>query len=237
MESFVRDYSNWSCFGWMEYHERGGSKVYIVLALLLDLLLIEQGGLLIHMIRDNYGRTNKEIQCYIINHVPLCLLGLLPVARNGRFEVRIAILNARTTISCIYFSSVPSPHIQKVPLLIEMCRIRSRFESEVPSLLMMTMSYLLSWDDILTLLDIDWTFWAPCWDPADSYFKILGCKSFTPHDLSGTLYAFNITSYGIIRLQWWPLTSSVSNQGMLLWIICTQANAIYANIILPKLSR
>ena len=133
------------------------------------------------------------------------------------------------------FSSLPTPHTQPVPLLIEVCRIRSRFESEVPSLLMMTRSYLLSWDDILTLLDIDWTFWAPCWDPADSYFKILGCKSFSPHDLSGTLYASNITLYEIIRLQWWPLTSSVSNQGMLLWIICTQANAIYANIILPKI--
>ena len=134
------------------------------------------------------------------------------------------------------FSLVPTPHIEPVPLLIEVCRIRSGFESEAPSLLMMTMSLLLSWDDILTLLDIHWTFWAPCWDPADSYFKILGCKSFTPHDLSGTLYASNITTlYEIIRLQWWPLTSSVSNQGMLLWIICTQANAIYANIILPKI--
>ena len=79
----------------MEYHERGGARVYIVLALLLDLLLIEQGGLLLHMIRDYYGRTNKEIQCYIIDHVPLCLLGLLPVARNGTFEVRIAIFNAK----------------------------------------------------------------------------------------------------------------------------------------------
>ena len=90
---------------------------------------------------------------------------------------------------------MPTPHIQPVPLLIEVCRIRSRFESEVPSLLMMTMSYLLSWDDILTLLDIDWTFWAPCWDPADSYVEVLDCKSFSPHDLSGTLYASNITFY------------------------------------------
>ena len=128
------------------------------------------------------------------------------------------------------FSAVPTPHI-----IIEVCRIRSRFESEAPSLLMMTRSYLLSWDDILTLLDIHWTFWAPCWDPADSYVEVLDCKSFSPHYLSGTLYASNITLYEIIRLQWWPLTSSASNQGMLLWIICTQANAIYANIILPKI--
>ena len=63
--------------------------------MLLDLLLLEQGSLLLQMIRDNYGQTNKEIQCYIINHVPLCLLGLLPAARNGTFEVRIAILNAK----------------------------------------------------------------------------------------------------------------------------------------------
>ena len=69
----------------------------------------------------------------------------------------------------------------------------------------MMMSYLLSWDDILTLLDIDWTFWAPCWDPADSYVEVLDSKSFSPHDLSGTLYASNITSYEIIRLQWWLL--------------------------------
>ena len=75
----------------MEYHERGGARVYIVLALLLDLLLLEQGGLLFQMMRQ----TNKEIQCYIINHLPLCLLGLLPVARNGTFEVRIAIFNAK----------------------------------------------------------------------------------------------------------------------------------------------
>ena len=79
----------------MAYHERGGTRVYIVSALSLDLLLLEQGGPLFQMMRDDYGRTNKEIQCYIINHLPLCLLGLLPVARNGTFEVRIAILNAK----------------------------------------------------------------------------------------------------------------------------------------------
>ena len=79
----------------MEYHERGGTRVYVVLALLLDLLLLEQGGLLLHMMRDFYGQTNKEIQCYIINHLPLRLLGLLPVTRNGTFEVRIAIFNAK----------------------------------------------------------------------------------------------------------------------------------------------